>query len=325
MTTNRPVRWGLIGAARIAERALVPAFRRNGSHIVAVGCRDPERGAAFAQRLDIAEAQTYEAVVARTDVDAVYIGLHNGGHLPWTLAALAAGKHVLCEKPLGLNAGEVLQMQAAQQASGGKLVCEAFMYRFHPQAERLRSLVDSGALGTPRLLRGSFGAPLSNPADCRFDPAIGGGALYDVGCYPLNLMRLVMGREPEALSFTAQLTESGVDHAGHAVLRFAGEGQAQALAHLDCGFSLAFETSFEVLGSEGVARLERPFVCRDVESALHWRNAEGEHTERFAPCDPYALMVAHFEGAMRGEHGLRWGLDDALQQARLIDALLKLR
>lgn len=324
MTKDRPVRWGLIGAARIAERALVPAFRRNGSHIVAVGCRDPRRGTAFAQRLDIAEAQTYEAVVARPDIDAVYIGLHNGGHLPWTLAALAAGKHVLCEKPLGLNAGEVRQMQAAGSAAG-RLVCEAFMYRFHPQAERLRSLVAGGALGTPRVLRGSFGAPLADPADCRFDPAIGGGALYDVGCYPLNLMRLVMGREPEALAYTAQRTERGVDHAGHAVLRFAGDGPAEALAHLDCGFSLAFETSFEVLGSEGVARLDQPFVCRDVETRLHWRNAGGEHVERFEPCDPYALMVAHFEGAMRGEHPLRWGLDDALRQALLVDALLALR
>lgn len=172
----------------------MPAFRQNGSHIVTVGCRDPQRGTAFAQRLDIAEAQTYEAAVTRPDIDAVYIGLHNGGHLPWTLAALAAGKHVLCEKPLALNAGEVRQMQAAQRASG-KLVCEAFMYRFHPQAERLRSLVAGGAIGTPRLLRGSFGA----------------------------------------------------------------------------------------------------------------------------------LMVAHFEGAMRGEHPLRWGVDDALQQALLIDALLAMR
>jgi predicted dehydrogenase len=323
MTSPNTLRWGLIGAARIAASALVPALRATGSEIVALGCRDAERGAAFAARHGIAVVDSYDGVLARDDIDAVYIALPNHAHLPLTLAALAAGKHVLCEKPLALDAAEVAQMQSASRASG-KLVLEAFMYRFHPQIDRLRELVDTAALGPLKWLRGSFTYSLRDMSDVRWDPALGGGALYDLGCYPLSLMRLLTQAEPEVLHVASRLTDpaihdGSVDHAAHAVMRFQS-ATGRVLGHLDCAFSLPFMCHFEALCEDGILRLDVPFASKNVETVL----TIGDVAERFSPCDPYAMMVAHFEAAALGDVPLRWTLDEAHAQALAMDRLLSL-
>jgi len=323
MTSPKTLRWGLIGAARIAASALVPALRATGSTMVAVGCRDVERGAAFAAMHGIAHVDSYEGVLGRDDIDAVYIALPNHAHLPLTLAALAAGKHVLCEKPLALNAAEVAQMQRASAASG-KLVLEAFMYRFHPQIDRLRELIATAALGRLKWLRGSFTYSLRDMSDVRWDPALGGGALYDLGCYPLSLMRLLTQAEPEVLNVASRLTDpaihnGSVDHAAHATLRFE-TAAGRVFGHLDCAFSLPFMCHFEALCEDGILRLDVPFAAKNVESLL----MRGDVAERFAPCDPYALMVAHFEAAAQGEAPLRWSLAEAHAQAVAMDRLLAL-
>lgn len=322
MASSRPLRWGILGAARIAGSALIPALRVNGSAIVAVGCRDAARGAAFAATHGIPRTVGYEELVARDDIDAIYNALPNHGHAPWTVKALHAGKHVLCEKPLALNAAEVMQMHEASLASG-RLVLEAFMYRFHPQIERLRQLVSGGALGPLKWLRGSFTYSLRDMSDCRWDPALGGGALYDLGCYPLSLMRLLAQGEPALLSMASRLTEPAthggrVDHAAHAVMRF-DSAAGPVLGHLDCAFSLPFHCHFEALCEDGLLSLPTPFASKGVETLLQI----GDQTERFAICDPYALMAAHFEAAARGECSLRFTLEDALAQARAMDLLLE--
>lgn len=321
MASSSPLRWGILGAARIAGSALIPALRANGSTIVALGCRDAARGAAFAASHRIPLALDYEALIARDDIDAIYIALPNHGHAPWTVKALHAGKHVLCEKPLALNAAEVMRMHEASLATG-RLVLEAFMYRFHPQIERLHQLVSGGALGPLKWLRGSFTYLLRDMDDCRWDPALGGGALYDLGCYPLSLMRLLAQGEPSVLSMASRLTDpsrhgGSVDHAAHAVMRFDGAA-GPVLGHLDCGFSLPFHCHFEALCEEGLLSLPIPFASKGVETLLRI----GDQTERFALCDPYALMVGHFESAARGECALRFALEDALAQARAMDKLL---
>lgn len=321
MTTAKPLRWGLLGAARIAASALIPALRTNGSPIVAVACRDPARGAAFAQRHGIPHVTTYEQLMAREDIDAVYNALPNHGHAPWTVKALHAGKHVLCEKPLALNAAEVQQIIDASAATG-RQVLEAFFYRFHPQTERIRALVHGGALGPLKWMRGSFTYALRDIDDCRWDPALGGGALYDLGCYPLSLMRLLAGVEPTVLGVVARLTDparfgAGVDHASHAVLRF-DSAAGPVLGHMDSAFSLPFHCDFEALCEEGLLRLPIPFATKGVETQLQI----GDQTERFAICDPYATMVGHFEAAARGNCALRFTLDDALAQSRAMDSLL---
>ncbi len=323
VTSSKPLRWGILGAARIASSALIPALRATGSRIVAVGCRDAARGAAFAAAHGIAHGVSYDELIARDDIDAIYNALPNHGHAPWTIKALHAGKHVLCEKPLALNAGEVAQMLDASRASG-RLVHEAFMYRFHPQIDRLRELVASGALGPIRWLRGSFTYLLRDMSDCRWNPALGGGALYDLGCYPLSLMRLLTLAEPTLLSMAAHLTappaggRGGVDHAAHAVMRFETPA-GPVLGHMDCAFSLPFHCHFELLCEEGRLSLPVPFASKGVETRLQI----GDQTETFAICDPYALMVAHFESAARGECALRFTPEDSLAQAQAMDLLLQ--
>jgi predicted dehydrogenase len=322
MSTSRPLRWGILGAARIAGSALIPALRATRSEIVAVGCRDEARGAVYAKTHGIPNVTSYEGLIERDDIDAIYNALPNHGHAPWSIRAMHAGKHVLCEKPLALNADEVAQMKAASEATG-RLVMEAFMYRFHPQVDRLREVLDSGRLGPLKWMRGSFTYSLRDMTDCRWDPKLGGGALYDLGCYPLSIMRLVTRSEPKVMSVVSRLTDpslyegGSVDHAAHAVLSFE-TASGRVLGHLDSSFSLPFHCHFEALCEDGILRLPIPFASKGVETALHI----GDEVERFAICDPYAKMVEHFEAAARGECALRFGMDDSLNQARAMDALL---
>jgi len=321
MSSPRPLRWGILGAARIAGSALIPALRTTRSEIVAVGCRDAARGAAFAATHQIPHVVGYDELMERDDIDAIYNALPNHGHAPWTIEALRQGKHVLCEKPLALNAGEVAQMRDAGIAHR-RVVMEAFMYRFHPQIDRLRELVAGGALGPLHWMRGSFTYALRDMSDCRWDPRLGGGALYDLGCYPLSLMRLLTQCEPTVLSISSRLTDPGeyggsVDLAAHAVMRFDSAG-GPVLGHFDSAFSLPFHCHFEALCEHGSLRLPIPFATKGVETQLQI----GEQIERFAICDPYATMVAHFEAAARGDCELRFTMDDSLHQARAMDALL---
>ena len=320
MSSPAPFRWGILGAARIAGSALIPALRANRSEIVAVGCRDATRGAAFSATHHIPHVTSYDELIAREDIDAIYNALPNHGHMPWTVKALHHGKHVLCEKPLALNAAEVEQMRDASRATG-RLVLEAFMYRFHPQFDRIVELV-GGALGPLKWLRGSFTYALRDMTDCRWDPKLGGGALYDLGCYPLSLMRTLARAEPTLLSVASRLTDPGeyggsVDHAAHAVMRFP-TADGPVLGHLDAAFSLPFHCHFEALCEHGLLRVPIPFATKGVETLLQI----GEQTERFAICDPYATMVAHFEAAARDECALRFTLDESLAQATAMDALL---
>jgi D-xylose 1-dehydrogenase (NADP+, D-xylono-1,5-lactone-forming) len=321
MSSPTPLRWGILGAARIAGSALIPALRSNRSQIVAVGCRDATRGAAYAATHDIPHVVGYDELIARDDIDAIYNALPNHGHAPWSIKAMQHGKHVLCEKPIALNAQEVAQMRDASRTHG-RLCLEAFMYRFHPQIDRLCDVVSGGSLGALKWLRGSFTYALRDMTDCRWDPQLGGGALYDLGCYPLSLMRLLTRREPTVLSVASRLTDPGeyggsVDHAAHAVLRF-DTADGPVLGHLDSAFSLPFHCHFEALCEQGIVRLPIPFASKGVETQLFI----GEQVERFPICDPYALMVAHFESAARGECELRFSMDDSLAQARAMDTLL---
>jgi len=321
MSSPRPLRWGILGAARIAGSALIPALRTVRSEVVAVGCRDAARGAAYAASHHIPEVLSYEELVVRDDVDAIYNALPNHGHAPWTLEALRHGKHVLCEKPLALDAAEVRQMRDAGIAHG-RVVMEAFMYRFHPQIDRLRELIGGGAMGPLKWMRGSFTYALRDMTDCRWDPKLGGGALYDLGCYPLSLMRLLAQCEPQVLNVASRLTDPGdyggsVDHAAHAVLRFDTAG-GPVLGHFDSAFSLPFQCHFEALCEQGLLRLPIPFATKGVETQLQI----GEQVERFPICDPYATMVGHFEAVARGECAPRFTMDDSLAQARAMDALL---
>ena len=191
-----PLRWGILGTARI-NRMLIPPLRVSpGNRLVAVASRDLARGEAYAREWEIGRVHgSYEALLADPEIDVVYIPLPNHLHAEWTIKAARAGKHVLCEKPLALTVEDVDAMAAACREAG-VVLAEAFMYRHHPQTLKVKELLDSGAIGTLRFLRGSFSFPLTRPNDVRLRPEWGGGCLWDVGCYPLSFARFLVGREP---------------------------------------------------------------------------------------------------------------------------------
>lgn len=222
------LRWGFLGASRIGN-VLAPAMRAAGHRMVGVAARDPERAAAYARKHGFVRAHaTYEALLDDPEIDAVYNALPNDLHFPWSARALQAGKHVLCEKPFMLNADEVRRIMDVQRGTG-KVVMEAFMHRHHPQYARALSAVEQGELGDLRTANAFYRFRMTNPDDYRWNPGQGGGALYDVGCYCVSALRLLLGREPRRVS-AALHDVGGVDATLVGWLDFGGG----FTAHLDC-------------------------------------------------------------------------------------------
>ncbi len=317
--TDRPFRWGLLGAARIA-RALIPAIREAGGEVVGFGARDPHsaRAQAFAQQWDVPVLGTYEDVIA-ADVDAVYNPLPNDAHLPWSAAALRAGKHALTEKPVALNTAQAQAIADAARETG-QLHLEAFAYRFQPHVDRVREIA-AQELGEIRAVRGMFGFHMTNPDDFRWNADQGGGALLDVGTYPVNLIRLLLG-EPGTVTAQARWTPGGVDLGLSGTLEY-----PHALASLDCGFDWDQGGSTQrltVTGTRGTLDVDGVFHSHTQEpTTLRVETGGQVRTESLGPGNGYARMVAHFQRAARGQEALRFTPDDAVAQARVLDALLQ--
>jgi len=315
---SKPVRWGILSTAHINEKVLAGVSGSETVEVVAVGSRSGGRAREFASVHGIPRAHSsYEELLADPEVEAVYIPLPNGLHVEWTLAALEAGKHVLCEKPLSPRPEEVERCFDAADGAG-LVLSEGFMWRHHPQAERLLSLVRGGAIGELRLVRAAFSFPLDRFPDVRWDAELDGGALLDVGCYCVSGARLLAGDEPERVSGEAVPAESGVDARFAGVLRFPGG----VLATFDCGFDLPPRDELEAIGSEGSLFLDDPW--HSVEPRIELRGAGGSvelvEAER---ANPYRLEFEDVSAAIRGEREPRLGRADALGQARALEALLR--
>ena len=260
MKSNRHFRWGILGTGRIASRFASELPRSHEGLLVASASRTPERAAAFAREHGGEGVAGYEALLDRDDIDAVYLSLPNALHHDWTLAALDAGKHVLCEKPMALDVAEAREMfrRAAQR---GRLLMEAFMYRAHPQTKLLFDTVASGAIGEPRLLRANFTfAREASPDDARYQAGPGGGSLMDVGCYCIDFARAIAGEEPDALRCLAHRHEFGVDDYAAGLLGF----PRGALATFTCGMTVVSDQTAHIAGTEG-----------RIEIARFWRAHEG--------------------------------------------------
>ena len=308
------IRWGFLGASRIGRRALAPSIAAAEGHSLhAVAARDPARARAFADEFGAPLAHdSYAALIADPRIDLVYNALPNDAHLPWTLRALEAGKHVLCEKPLALSAAEVVAMQEAA-ARTGRFVLEAFSYRFHPQIDRMAAILEAGTIGRVLAAHAAFVATME-PEDFRWEAALGGGALYDLGCYCVSILRRVAGREPARVAAVAE-RRGGVDAGMSGMLDF-GDGLA---AQFSCSFVAAFSQFLTVFGTDGSLMLERPFTSRDRTLRLV---LNGE-AETFAPMNPYLRMVEHCGAVARGAERLRFPLAESLGQARTLDALFR--
>jgi predicted dehydrogenase len=307
------VRLALLSTARINE--LLVAGAREVAHVdvVAIGSRDLARAETQAAELGIPHAfGSYEELIAAPEVDAVYVPLPNSLHIEWSVRALEAGKHVLCEKPLSRHPEEVEHaFDAAERA--GLVLSEAFMWRHHPQAHRLMSLLPE--IGEIRLVRAAFSFTLTRAGDVRLRADLDGGALMDVGCYCVSAARLIGG---EPVTVTAQQQHydgDGVDVRMAATMRLQGD----VLAHFDCGLDLPVRDELEVVGSDGSIFVDDPWHSR--ETAIELRRADGAELVDVARADPYACELEDFAAAIDGERAALFGREDALGQARTIAAL----
>jgi xylose dehydrogenase (NAD/NADP) len=310
------LRVGFLSTARINDALLAGAEGMDDVEVVAVASRDAERAAAYAAERGIPRFHgSYEALLADDELDAVYISLPNRLHHDWTLAALAAGKHVLCEKPYSRRPAEVEEAFDAADAAG-LVLTEAFMWRHHPQAKRFAELVRQGAVGELRLIRAAFSFLLTREGDVRLDPELDGGALMDVGCYCVSGSRLLAG-EPGRVT-GVEVPRDGVD------LRFAGtlEFPSGVLAHFDCGFDLPGRGELTAVGSEGELVLLDPWLARTEGIELRRPGGTTEWIE-VESANRYRCQWADFAAAVRGDAEPLLGRADALGQARTIAALYR--
>ena len=302
------VRWGILGTGDINRKLLRGARQSTEVEVVAVASRDAERAAAFASEHGIPRSfGTYEAMLADSDVDAVYLSLPNALHHPWTLTALAAGKHVLCEKPYTRRPEEVMEaFDAADRA--GLVLSEAFMWRHTRQTQRLLELLPR--IGQLQTVRATFSFALENAANIRLRADLDGGSLMDVGCYCVSAARLLAGEEPASVFGMQEVGPTGVDMRFSGLVRFPGG----VVGDLTAGFT-TFSESLEVIGTAGMLRLPDP-----------WHNQRGlillnDEEMRMEPSNPYQLELENISAAIRGEAAPLLGRNDALGQARTIAAL----
>jgi xylose dehydrogenase (NAD/NADP) len=311
---DAPVRWGIVSTADINRKVIPGAKASPKVDLVGVASRTKERAEQYASWWEIPRAYgSYEALLADDEIDAVYISLPNTLHCEWSVKALEAGKHVLCEKPLSRHPDEVVAaFDAADRA--GRFLSEAFMWRHNPQTARLKELVDQGAIGELRLIRSTFSYSLYDEGNIRLQPEVEGGGLMDVGCYNVSGSRF-LGGEPERVFGEAWYGPTGTDWVFAGTMRFPGD----VIASFDCGTALTNRDELEAIGSEGSLFVDDPWHCLHPGIELR-RGGDVERIE-LEPQDSYRLELENMSDAIRGRAELLLARDDALGQARTLEAL----
>ena len=308
---------GLLSTANINRAILAGAAKTDRVDVVAVGSRDAQRAEAYAAEHGIATAHgSYETLLADPDVEAVYISLPNGMHHEWTMQALAAGKHVLCEKPFTRHPGEAEEAFDAADAAG-LVLAEAFMYRHHPQTAAVARLVADGAVGRLCAVKATFTFPLHDLSDVRALPELDGGALMDVGCYCVSGIRLLAG-EPEHVRGEQVTGTTGIDMAFHGTLRCAGD----VVGQFEASFRSPERQSLEAVGEDGVLVVEAPWRVDRGGSVMLRRDGATELVE-VEEADAYTLELENLADAIAGRASALLGRADAVGQARAIDALYR--
>ena len=322
---DQKLRWGILSTAKIGVKAVIPAIQQSNNGVVAaIASRDPMRAQETAKALGIARAfGSYDAMLESSDIDAVYIPLPNSQHREWTIRAAERGKHILCEKPFALNAAQVDEMIAAAKQHR-VLLMEAFMYRFHPQFAKLKSLIAAGAIGQVQTIRSAFCFLRNRPDDIRIKKETGGGALMDVGCYCVNMARLVTDAEPLQVQAGVVMHENKeVDDTFAAVMRFPGD----VIAVFDCSFRTDYREWLQVQGTEGRLDVSRPIKPMNQPAEIILSRGEKadatfESTTYTAPAaNHYQLMVEHFADAVLNGAPLRYPPELDRGNMRAIDAL----
>jgi xylose dehydrogenase (NAD/NADP) len=312
------LRWGFLSTARINKALINPLRVSKRNQLLAIASRFQDKADAYARKNKIKRAYgSYQELLADSEIDVIYNTLPNHLHAEWTVKAVQAGKHVLCEKPLALSVEEVDAISDAAEKYG-KVVTEGFMYRTHPQSTKVKEIVDSGRLGKVRLVHGSFTFVLTDPDEFHWNPEMGGGGLWDVGCYPLSFMRMVLAAEPQEV-YGGQVTgPTGVDELFTAQLRFPNDVYAQ----FDCSLKIPYHVFMEIIGDEGTLMVPKPFNPGTRE-ALYL--IKGGKTEAIAVkgSEPYISEVEDMADAILLGQPPRISLADSRGNVAAIQALFE--
>lgn len=328
MTGERiaPVRWGILGTAKIALEKVIPGMRGSAlAQVVAIASRDLAKARAVAERLGIHRAYgSYQELIDDPDIEAIYNPLPNHLHVPWSIRAAEQGKHVLCEKPIALSAREALDLLAARDRTGVK-IGEAFMVRTHPQWLKVKEIVASGRIGELRLITGHFSYYRRDQSDIRSRVEWGGGALMDIGCYPITISRWLFGAEPtEVIGLIERDPEMQIDRLTSGLLRFE-RGQAT----FSCATQLVPYQTMQVFGTTGRIAVEIPFnapprdECRILVDDGSDLTGGAVETITFQPVDQYSAQADRFSEAIRGVGDVPVSLEDAIGNMAVIDAMFR--
>ncbi|GGI95762.1 Gfo/Idh/MocA family protein [Paenibacillus hunanensis] len=324
MTQERKLRWGILGSASIAIRSVIPGIQQSSlNEVTALASRTLDKAEQTATDLGIPKAYgSYEELLADASIDAVYIPLPNHLHYEWTLRAAEAGKHILCEKPIALNAAQAEEMAAAASKAGVHLA-EAFMYRHHPRYEQIRDIIASGEIGDVRGIHSTFTFNSSgSDGNVRFRKDWGGGSLYDIGCYSISAARMLLGKEPSAATVIAMFSPQ------HGEVDMMASGLLEFDDHIgvtfDSGMWAAFRNTLEVLGTEGIIEVPSAYVSPgDERSNFFVTVGDNRREVQVATLNQYAAQADAFaRTVLNGETPL-YDAEDAVRNMRVLDACLK--
>lgn len=311
--------WGVIGTARIAEQTIPSINATRNNRVVAVASRDLTRARQFADSLEVPVAYgSYEELLLDATVQAVYIPLTNEEHKPWTIKALQAGKHVLVEKPIALNAEEAQEMVSVA-VDKSLVLMESFNYRYHSRIQKVLETIRKDELGRLRFLHCSFSFQMNNPDDFRLVPAKGGGALYDLGCYCVDFQRLVVGREPQAVQARYYEGGSGVDLQMQVSLDFGN----QIYGSFDVAFNAILQNVARILGTDGVMTLEWPFSAKSKNVTTIIEQGDDVQKTNYRAEDTSQRLIEHFYQVVMKKEVPIYPLADSVKNMAVIDAIFQ--
>lgn len=319
------VRWGILGTAAIAREAVIPGMLKASynsvAEVAAIASRDLAKAQAVAQRYQISKSYgAYEELLADPQIDAVYIPLPNHLHVPYSILALEAGKHVLCEKPIALSVAEAATLVEAGRRHPRLKLMEAFMYRHHPQWRWAQEVVDSGRLGEVRTIQSFFSFYDDNHESILHQPKFGGGGLMDIGCYPISLSRFLFREEPQRVVGILEMDPKfGVDRLTSGIMEFAA-----GTSTFTCSTRIVPHQRVNIFGTEGRAEIEIPFNAPADRPCRAWIEVDDQTTEvQFDVCDQYGIQAELFSRAILNDAGVPTPIEDAVANMRVIEALVR--
>jgi len=318
----RKVKWGILSTAKIGVEKVIPAMQKGlYSEVIAISSRDIQKANDWAKKLNISKAYgSYEELLDDKDIEAVYIPLPNNMHLEWTTKALKAGKHVLCEKPVGMNASEAIEMYEFSRTTPHLKVMEAFMYKFHPQWKKTIHLIDEGKIGDIKAVHSHFSYHNTNPENIRNKVETGGGALMDIGCYCISFARLIFKEEPEKITCSMQLDPVfGTDNLTSGLLEF-----KNGHSTFTCSTKLRPYQRVHILGTSGSIEIEIPVNAPNSSTRLWLNNNNLTEEIVIEPYDQYTLQGDYFSKAILENSRIIYDLEESIKNMKVIDYMFSI-